>query len=186
MVKNLKNHLFQLFLLYQAKLDLSELYNHHIITLQYLTLHHMQIHIHLCSMFDRTQILGSHNIKTRKQDLICSRKKAYPRTQSNSENQYLQEKITLKVFLLNQNSFYESSLFPLGNPFDPIQPMFPHQVCLCTFDQIQPMFPHQVCLCIFDQIQPTSQHQVIIFPFFLKVITHVSTLGYPFSILLKS
>ena len=126
MIKNLKNHMFQLFLLYRAKSDLHELYNHYIITLQYFTLHHMQIYIPLCSMFNRTQIFGLHNVKTKKQVLLRSRKKAYPRTQSNSKSKdyCLQEKITLKVFLLNQNSFYESNLFPPGNPFDQIQLTF--------------------------------------------------------------
>ena len=56
LVKNLKNHLFQLFLSYRAKSNLLELYNHYIITLQYLTLHHMQIHIHSCSMFDKIDL----------------------------------------------------------------------------------------------------------------------------------
>ena len=98
LVKNLKNHLFQVFLLYRAKSNLLELYNHYIITLKYLTLHHIQIHIRLCSMFDRIQIFGSHNVKTKKQVLLRSRKKAYPRIQSNLEDYCLQKKITLKIF----------------------------------------------------------------------------------------
>ena len=141
MVKNLENHLFQLFLLYRAKSNLLELYNHYIITLQCLTLHHMQIHIHLCSIFDRTQIFGSHNVKTKKQVLLHSRKKAYPRTKSNSKDYFLQEKITLEVFLLNQTHFMSRACF--------------HQI----IHRINSTYVFALgYLYSVDQIQPTSRH----------------------------
>ena len=77
-------------------------------------------------MFNKTHIFGSNDVKTKKQDLLHSKKRTYPRIQSNLEVYCLQKKIVPKVFFFGSNSFYELSLFPPGNPFDPIQPTFPY------------------------------------------------------------
>ena len=95
----------------------------------------------LCSIFDKTQIFRSHNVKTKKQDLLRSKKRTYLRIHLNSEVYYLQEKITLKVFFLNRTHFmsraWPTRLYIWSNPT-----YVSALGCLCTFDPIQPTFPH--------------------------------------------
>ena len=97
-----------------------------------ITLHHMQIHIYLCPMSDRTQIFGSHNVKIKKQDLLRSKKGTYPRIHSNSEVYCLQEKITLEVFFLKWTHFmsraWPTMLYIWSNPT-----YVSILGCLCTF-----------------------------------------------------
>ena len=125
--------------------------------------------MHLCSIFDRTQIFGSHDVKTRKQDPLHSRKRAYLRIQSNSRVYFLQEKITLKIFLF-QTHLINRSCF--------------HHI----IHSIKSNSRFSTRLFFFNSFQNLTHvsAQDYLFSILFKVITHVSALGYPFSIFFQN
>ena len=121
--------------------------------------------MHLCSIFDRTQIFWSHDVKIRKQDPFHSRKRAYSRIQSNSEVYFLQEKITLEIFLLNQT----------------------HPMSRAWFHQVINLIKSNLRFCTRLSMLIWSNWTYVsilgcLFIFLFKVLTHVSALDYPFSI----
>ena len=187
MVKNLTNHPFQLFLLYQAKSNLPELYNHYIITLQYLTLHHMQIHIHLCSMFDKTQIFGSHKCQNKETRSTPFKKKSLPENPVKLEELSSPRKDHTRSLPFESNSFYESSLFLLGNTFDQVQTYvsalgyhFSN-----SFQGYNPRLSTRLSFLILFKV--LTHISALDYPFLnpFKVLTHVLALDYPFSIHFK-
>ena len=77
-------------------------------SLHYITCKYIYIY---AQCLTKHRSLDHTNVKTKKQDLLRSKKKAYPRTQSNSEDYCLQEKITLEVFLFNLTHFMSRVCF---------------------------------------------------------------------------
>ena len=154
LVKNLKDHLFQLLLLYPAKSDLLELT---IIT----SLHYSTSHYITCKYtYIFVQCLtghGSLDHTISKQDQFHSKKKTDPRIQSNSKVYCLQEKITLEFFFLNRTHFMSRACF--HQVIHLIQSNLHFHTRLSLYIWSNPTYVSTLgCFCAFDQIQPTFSH----------------------------